>query len=168
MFEPRLADIHEIRDVITLYCRGVDRLDFDLVRRAYHPDAVDHHSGFDGSVDEYVEWLRTSLAFLAGTMHVIGNHHVDFIGDDVAISETYCQATHWGRPEQDSRLNFTSGARYVDVMERRDGRWAIAERWAVREWTRPEVFVAADRPGPRGRRDHDDPLYVLRRRYGST
>ncbi|BBY58079.1 hypothetical protein MSAR_12150 [Mycolicibacterium sarraceniae] len=161
----RLADIHAIRDVVALYCRGVDRLDLDLVRQAYHPDGIDHHIGFDGTVDEFVPWLGRGLEFLAGTMHFIGNHHVDFVGDDIAISETYLTATHWGKPDQ-GKANFTTGARYVDHMERRDGRWAIAERWAVREWTRPDVFVAPERPGPRGTRDADDPLSVLVKRFG--
>lgn len=161
----RLADIHAIRDVVALYCRGVDRLDLDLVRQAYHSDGIDHHTGFDGTVDEFVPWLAKSLEFLVGTMHFIGNHHVDFVGDDVAISETYLMATHWGKPEQE-RANFTTGARYVDLMERRGGRWAIAERWAVREWTRPDAFVAPERPGPRGRRDADDALSVLLKRFG--
>jgi SnoaL-like domain len=162
----RLADIHAIRDVVALYCRGVDRLDFELVRRAYHPDGVDHHTGFDGTIDEYLPWLGKNLEFLTGTMHFIGNHHVDFAGEDVAISETYCMATHWGRPDQGQGVNFTTGARFVDLMERRHGRWAIAERWAVREWTRPDVFVPPERPGPRGGRTSDDPLSVLLARYG--
>jgi hypothetical protein len=161
----RLADIQAIRDVVALYCRGIDRLDFDLVRHAYHPDGIDHHTGFDGTADEYVAWVSKGLQYLAGTMHFIGNHHVDFAGDDIAISETYLMATHWGTPDQGAQTNFTTGARYVDLMERRDGRWAIAERWAVREWTRPDVFVAPERPGPRGRRDADDPLSVLLKRF---
>lgn len=170
MSEPdgRLADIQAIYAVIARYCRGVDRFDFELVRSAYHPGGIDHHTGFDGTVDEYLPWLRRNLEYLAGTMHFIGNHQVDFLGEDTAISETYCMATHWGRPDQDARLSFTTGARYIDLMEHRDGSWAITERWAVREWTRPDVFVAAERPGPRGRRDEDDPLYVLRRRYGTS
>lgn len=167
MSEPdRLTDIHAIRDVIDRYCHGVDRLDLDLVRQAYHPDGIDHHTGFDGTVDEFLPWLRKGLESLAGTLHFIGNHHVDFVGDGTAISETYLMATHWGHPGQDQRTNFTTGARYVDLMERRCGRWAIAERWAVREWTRPDVFVAPERPGPRGTRDGDDPLSVLLKRFG--
>ena len=39
------------------YCQGIDRLDMELVRSAYHPDGVDHHTGFDGTVDEYVAWV---------------------------------------------------------------------------------------------------------------
>jgi hypothetical protein len=57
---------------------------------------------------------------------------------------------------------FVSGFRYVDRFERRDGAWRVAERWAVREWTRS---IPADtvRPkegvGPDARRDRDDPVY---------
>ena len=159
----RLADIQAIRDVVALYCRGVDRLDLELVRKAYHPGAVDHHTGFEGTVEDYLGWLGKNLEYLTGSMHMMGTHHVEFVDDEIAIGETYCIATHWGPAE---RLNFTTGVRYVDLMQRRDGRWAIAERWAVREWTRREVFVAPERPGPRGRRDGDDPLNVLRQRYG--
>ena len=164
----RLADIQAIRDVVTLYCRGVDRLDMALVRSAYHSDAVDHHTGFDGTVDDFLRWLGKNLEYLAGSMHLMGNHHVEFIGSDRAISETYCNATHWGRPEDSAHLNFTSGVRYVALMERRDGRWASAERWAARDWTRRETFIPAERPGPRGRRDEDDPVQILRRSHGST
>lgn len=160
----RLADIQAIRDVVAMYCRGVDRLDLELVAQAYHPGALDHHTGFDGTAEDFVVWLGKSLGYLAGSMHLMGNHHVEFVEANRAISETYCIATHWGAAEQ---LNFTSGVRYVDLMERRDGRWAIAERWAAREWTRREMFIAPEKPGPRGRRDGDDPLHVLKRRYGA-
>lgn len=161
----RLADVAAIREVVTMYCRGVDRLDLDLVRQAYHPGAVDHHTGFDGTVEDFVAWLGKNLRYLTGSMHLIGNHQVEFVGDDVAISETYCVATHWGRDDQE-RSNFTSGVRYIDHMERRAGRWAIVERWAAREWTRRETFVPPERPGPRGSRDDTDPLYRLKRRFG--
>ena len=36
MTETRAADRQQIRDLILGYCRGVDRLDLDLVRAAYH------------------------------------------------------------------------------------------------------------------------------------
>ena len=47
----------EIGDVIYRYARGIDRLDFDLVRSCYHPDAVDDHGAFKGNVDEFIEML---------------------------------------------------------------------------------------------------------------
>ena len=71
----RLADIQAIRDVVALYCRGVDRLDLELVRRSYHPDAIDHHTGFDGTVDDFLRWLGNNLEYLAGSMYLTVELH---------------------------------------------------------------------------------------------
>lgn len=157
-----LADKQAIREVVLRYCRGIDRLDLDLVRSAYHPDGVDHHTGFDGTVDEFVVWVAAALARLDGTMHVVGNHLAEVVGDR-AVAETYGTAVHWGEPADDPRRNFTTGFRYVDHLERRDGGWAIAERWAVREWTHSDAAVRVDReaPGPAGARDGTDVVQVL-------
>ncbi|WP_245647032.1 nuclear transport factor 2 family protein [Microtetraspora niveoalba] len=163
------SDRREIHEVVLRYCRGVDRLDFDLVRSAYHPDAIDHHTGFEGSVDDYLAWVEPKLrARRGGTMHILGNHLVELHGDE-AVAETYGTSVHWGEPADDVRANFTSGVRFVDHMTYRDGRWAISERWAVREWTRSEVgrFVPKEGDGPSGRRDEHDPLILLQRRVSS-
>ena len=158
-----LLDKQAIREVVMTYARGIDRLDFDLVRSAYHPDAIDHHTGFEGNIDEYIAWVKPKLSVIGGTMHHIGNHLVELHGDH-AISEAYSMSTHWGGPEGVGMINFTSGARFIDHMERRNGRWAIKERGAVREWTRSDEgrFVDPESAGPRGRRDGADPLAALR------
>lgn len=165
----QLADQQAIREVVLRYCRGIDRLDLDLVRAAYHPDGVDHHTGFDGTVDEFVSWVDVALRRLDGTMHVVGNHLAEVAGD-TAVAETYGTAVHWGRPVDDPRRNFTTGFRYVDHLARRDGRWAIVERFAVREWTHDDTAVRRDReaPGPTGRRDGGDVVdsLLLRLRSG--
>src|SRR5690606_8703026 len=36
-------DREAIHTVLMRYCRGVDRLDRDLIASVYHPDAYDHH-----------------------------------------------------------------------------------------------------------------------------
>lgn len=158
-----LLDKQAIYEVVLRYCRGIDRLDLDAVRSCYHPGAIDHHTGFDGSVEEFLAWVERPLRRHGGTMHHVGNHLVELHGD-VAISETYLSAAHWGAPGASPAASFTSGARYVDRMERRDGRWAIAERWAVREWTRSDTgrLTQPEAPGPRGRRDGTDPVDQLR------
>jgi len=166
------SDRQEIHEVVLRYCRGIDRLDMGLVRSAYHPDAVDHHTGFTGSVDEYIAWVEPLLRARAraggGTMHILGNHLVELHGDE-AVSETYGTSVHWGEPADSPRANFTSGVRFVDHMTYRDGRWAISERWAVREWTRSEAgrFIRKEGDGPSGRHDDRDPLFLLQRRVTS-
>lgn len=159
------SDRYQIHQLVLSYCRGVDRLDMDQVRSCYHFDGIDHHTGFDGTVSEYIEWVSAALQTLDGTMHIIGNHLVELHGNR-AISETYGTAVHWGLPADSPRRNFTSGFRYVDLMEFRGGRWGIAERWAVREWTRSDAGrqISKEAAGPAGTRDGSDPLRVLQRR----
>ncbi len=100
-------------------------------------------------------------------MHLIGNHFAEGNGD-VAVSETYGTAVHWGQPADDPRRNFTSGFRYVDHFEKRDGRWAVVERWAVREWTRSEAgrFMAKEGDGPAPSRSRDDVVYAIKQKLG--
>jgi hypothetical protein len=159
------TDRRQIHECVLRYCRGIDRLDMDLVRSAYHPGGIDHHTGFSGPIEQFIEWVSSGLAQFDGTMHLIGNHFVE--GDGTfAVSETYGNAIHWGTPTDDARRNFTSGFRYIDHFEKRDGRWAVVERWAIREWTRSEAgrFMAKEGDGPSPRRDREDIVYSVRAR----
>lgn len=159
------TDRREIEDVVLRYCRGVDRLDMDAVRECYHPGAVDHHTGFSGPVEEYVPWVRGQLEFLGGTHHQIGNHLSEICGDTAAV-ETYVTATHWSAANAEVKVFLTLGMRYVDRFERRDGRWAIAERWAVCDWTRWEKDLTGPlgtpEAGPPPGRGGSDPIDELR------
>ncbi|MCR2799353.1 nuclear transport factor 2 family protein [Microbacterium sp. zg-Y818] len=156
-----LVDRARITDVIARYCRGVDRRDFALVRSCYHDDAIDHHTGFTGPVDEYIEWIRVGLRRFPMTQHLIGQQLIELHGD-VARCETYGMASHWSDGGDAAPADLVTGFRYVDRMERRAGRWAIAERYAIRDWTRVDG-VLVDRPAE-GRRSHPsgaDDLYTL-------
>lgn len=162
--DPSSTNRTEIHDVVMRYCRGIDRLEMDLVRSAYHPDGIDHHTGFSGSVSDFIVWVQPKLASFSGTMHFIGNHLAEIDGD-AAVAESYGQAVHWNDHDDDARLNFTSGFRYIDHMTRINGRWAIAERWAVREWTRSDAgrYMPKEGHGPSPSRDATDPVLQLRR-----
>lgn len=161
------TDRRQIHEAVLRYCRGIDRLDMDLVRSAYHPGGIDHHTGFSGPIEQFIEWVSGALRQFDGTMHLIGNHFAEGSGS-AAVSETYGTAVHWGSPADDARRNFTSGFRYVDHFEKRDGRWAIVERWAVREWTRSDAgrYMPKEGDGPAPRRDRDDIVYTVRARLG--
>ena len=151
-----------IRDVVLRYCRGIDRLDLELVRDCYHPDATDDHGGFVGTRDEYVEWVGEVLTRFEGTMHVVANQLVEVDGDAPDRRRTAWRTTGATAPD-DHRRNFTTGFRYVDRFERRDEQLAHRRRVAVREWTQkvtPEQqwIIPPERDGRRGRRDRTDAL----------
>ncbi|WP_132993198.1 nuclear transport factor 2 family protein [Gordonia zhaorongruii] len=166
--DPTLADLvsrQEIHDVVLRYCRGIDRRDFDLVRDCYHPGAVDHHGDFTGPVDAFIVWVDGQLAQLGGTHHQVGNQLCERNGDD-AVLESYVTATHWADPDKPLQAFLTTGLRYVDHFQRRAGRWAIAERWAVRDWTRWETRLVgpADHSDPQPGHGDADPIERLRAR----
>jgi hypothetical protein len=134
-----LLDKQAIHEVVLRYCRGIDRRDASLVRDCYWPDATDDHAGaFAGRRDDFVDWVLRVVTRFTGTMHVIANHLVELdAGDldaDVASSEAYGIAHHWGEPPDDPRRNFTTGFRYLDRFERREGEWRIAARTVALEW----------------------------------
>ena len=88
-----LLDQQAIRDVLIRYTRGIDRMDPDLVRSCYHPDAHDDHGAFRGGTEEFVAWFQEALSFFERTMHFVGNQLVEVDGD-VARAESYCVAYH--------------------------------------------------------------------------
>ena len=151
---------NEIRKVLLLYSRGVDRLDRDLVRACFHEDAVDSHGNFEGDVDSLLDWMWGVLTKFDTTMHFVGNMLIEVEGD-LARAETYGVAFHRGEPEKPHR-NLINGFRYVDRFERRDGAWRIARRTVVTDWTRvdvPEQWWPTPEGILRGTRGPDDPVY---------
>lgn len=155
-----LKDRQEIYDCIMRYSRGIDRLDREMLLSAYHPGAIDDHGTYCGPVEGFADVVfELHGTYQEFTQHHITNHRCELDGD-VAHTESYylfrCinKEAPW--------YNFSSG-RYLDRFERRDGRWAIAERICVVE-ARDEIW------GPNGNvdntdyvppsRTHDDPSYM--------
>jgi len=129
-----LLDERAIRRVLLTYCRAIDRLDIELLRDCYWPEATDRHGPFTGTRDEFVAWVGPLLRRHTMTMHHLGNILIDLDGDS-AHAETYGVAYHSGEPPGDVRWNYVAGFRYVDTFARRDGQWRIAARVTVIEWT---------------------------------
>ena len=126
-----LQDRQGIYDCLIRYCRGVDRLDRELIVSAYHPDAIDDHGLFVGGPEEFTDYF---LAFhgehQSSTQHIITNHYCELDGD-TAHCETYWLFAAMNRQGPAVSLG---GGRYIDRMERRDGRWAIAARKCLYDW----------------------------------
>lgn len=143
----RYEDRSEIEQVLYAYARAVDRADWDLLRSVYHPDAYDDHGGYQGDVEGFIAYVIARHKDLEHSAHHLSNILIDFRSEDVAVVETHCQAFQRFRPGPRRILAFGDEAeivapgksaarivgvlRYVDRFERREGRWAIAQRTVV-------------------------------------
>ena len=154
----RLLAKDAIREAIIMHARGLDRFDDATVARAYHVDAREDHGHYIGEAKGYIEHARCGHErFFDAHQHFVTNQTIDLDGD-VAHAETYFLAA-LRRKEGGADL---VGGRYVDRLERRDGRWAIVERACIMEWN---CELPQGRGGLvdlflQGRRDRDDPSYA--------
>jgi len=159
-----LLDERDIRNVVLTYCRGVDRMDRELVRSCYHDDATEVHGSFTGGIDGYLDWVWRVLSRYERTQHFVGNLLIELQRDRAHV-ETYGVASHEGDASDPTR-NLSVGFRYLDRFERRDGAgWRIVQRVAVTDWCRS--WPADTRwPVPDhllvGTRGSVDPLYESR------
>jgi hypothetical protein len=158
----RLIDEQQIRSLLALYCRAVDRMDRALLESIYHPDASDDHVFYRGSAKGFVEYLFERLPRLSWTMHNIGTTIIDVEGE-LAHVESYGVAYH-GTSLGNGREHIkTLGCRYIDQLERRDGGpWLIADRIVILEWRRDEETADCRAEGidaNYGLRDDRDALY---------
>jgi hypothetical protein len=122
-----MRDRLEIHDCILRYSRGLDRLDRDYAMSAYHADADDDRGAYIGTPSEFYDWVLPILEDARGTSHSITNITADIQGD-VAHTESYITFHVWFH--DDPGVIF-GHARYLDRLERRNGRWAIAHRECV-------------------------------------
>ncbi|SES15646.1 nuclear transport factor 2 family protein [Sphingobium sp. YR768] len=148
-------DRAEIQNVLARYCRGIDRLDEELLKAVYHPDANDDHGVFNGNAYEFIEMVLPLLKDItSGGSHMLFQSQIDVVGDRAA-AETYflayqrmrggrskiedyygptyaAAATKVGTIDEDHE--YIAGGRYVDQLTRRNGEWRIQARIVMNEW----------------------------------
>ena len=96
----------------------------------------------------------------SSTQHAISNTRIECaLADDLARVESYVVARHVTRSDPPELVE--AGARYLDRFSRRDGRWRIARRVCVIDWSRISRIEASFPAGEyqQGRRMPDDPSY---------
>lgn len=163
-----LIDKQQIHDVLMRYCRSVDRMDMDLLRSCYWPDATDDHGPYKGSAEGFFAVVEDMSAAYDVTQHIIANEYVELNGDR-AMCESYflMPAGLPGEPRQVWLL----GGRYLDLFERRLGEWRILDRTVTYDWDSQvpgETQVFAENPFTRGQRSAADPIYERRRKVLGT
>lgn len=152
----------EIADALHRFCDGVDRMNPDLIRSAYHEDAYDDHGPISGGVDEFVDIAMSTLKQnMATTSHRITNIQIQRNGN-VAAVQSYVEVVHV-LPGGANRPFEWFGGRYLDRFELRASQWKIVHRTLVIDWhaeidTRP---VSSHMLYHSGARDSGDPWYRL-------
>lgn len=150
-----------IREAAFRYARGVDRLDVELMKSAYWPDATDDHGRFVGNGWEFAERVVGTHDRWLTTMHGNLQHAIEFDDDTHARGEIY-NVTYLV-PRDGGPWSVWLG-RYLDRYERRDGEWRISHRICVHEATTTidHAPMAGDmsnfRPGADDRPRGDRPL----------
>lgn len=154
-----LAARRDINDAVQRYMRGLDRLDPELQRSAFHADAVIDCGLMKGGVDEFVAFSQDLLAGMDATHHMLGQVRIEIEGD-AAQGECYFQAWHRAAGEDGGVRDLFIAGRYIDEYARRDGRWRIAARTLVTDWVKDDPgsldFFAANPAAPRGARSGAD------------
>ena len=187
-FSPeRLADRAMIQDLIYRWCRSVDRLDRQAMREVFHEDAFDSHGPYIGPVDGLIDWIFERHKPITFSSHFIGNMIIEFASEDVALVESYVrtiqqypahaksqlsQLTGGAQGPDDRAMDMFTSSRYLDRVERRNGKWKIAYRTLIQDWKQlTEVTTQALQPKEGwiiGRRDGSDEMERVRKELGIT
>lgn len=129
----KLIDMDAIRQCLFRYARAIDRIDADLLRQVYWPEAVDNHGTYNGPVGGFIEYVIPALQKMEQTIHFFGNILIELRGES-ASSEAYFFACHRFGTDSGEPREFTLGGRYLDRFEKRTGEWRILRRDLAYDW----------------------------------
>ncbi len=127
-----LKDRQEILDCIQRESRARDRQDVEMIAGCWAPDGVDEHGAVVTRAPEYPESANAGHrgAFIS-TSHNITNHLCEIAGE-TAYCESYVIGALFWKDGKRTSLGF---GRYLDQLERRDGKWLIVIRRCTIEAT---------------------------------
>jgi SnoaL-like domain len=123
-----------ITDQIFRYCRAMDRMDHELGYSIWHQDGLADYGPevFQGTGRDFVDHVCVQHSHLLHHSHQMSNVIIEIDGDR-AGSESYVTAT-LRMKRGDVLKQMTVWSRYVDTWSKRDGRWALDKRIAIRDF----------------------------------
>ena len=154
-----VSDRLAITDLIYRYCRSVDRLDVALGHSIWHDDGIaDYGSIYQGSGKGVIDLICAQHRQTLHHSHQVTNILIELAGDR-ATSESYVTANL--RIQQGPQLRQISvWGRYIDSWSRREGRWGLDKRIAIRDFDERRDVVEMSRYDI-GKRDPSDPSYKV-------
>ena len=135
-----LRDKLAIREVIESWAIWRDSGDFGRLRTCYHLDGRMTATWFAGTADEFV--ARATASFEKGSMssHVLGATTIDVAGNR-AVAQTRMTITSRDTIEG-ALYDISCQGRFYDLFDKREGRWAIADRRLAYEKDRADPVYA--------------------------
>lgn len=153
-----LLDKQAIAERLADYARAADRIDVELLRSVFHPEArADYGEMFQGTGHEFAEFIGVMHPAMETHHHQLGQVTVRVQGDR-AGSEAYVTVRLRYRQPDGTVGELASHGRYVDRWERRDGEWRISDRRYLHHLDETWTSTGGSYP-TRGSRDTDDPAY---------
>jgi SnoaL-like domain len=158
MTVPPMTDREAITDQIYRYCRAMDRIDAELGYSIWHADGTADYGAavFQGLGRDFIDHVNKQHAGLLHHSHQMSNIVIELDGDR-AGSESYVTATLRMR-RGEALQQMTVWSRYVDSWSKRDGRWALDHRIAIRDFDEIRAVTAMN-DHDWGQRDRSDPSY---------
>jgi hypothetical protein len=157
-----LQDRQAIIDLIYRYCRAVDRLDVSIGYSIWHDDGIADYGDtvYRGNGRGAMDFICAQHRKTLQHSHQVSNILIDLDGDR-AGSESYVIAALRIR-RGETLQQMTIWSRYIDRWSRRNGRWGLDKRIAIRDFDEiHDVVPLGDHDG--GRRDRSDPSYAVLR-----
>jgi hypothetical protein len=126
-----LNDRMAIQDLLNTYARGIDRGDIEVLKTVYHPDGQDEHGIFSGRGHDFAGFVTP---YIKANYRMMQHHHtttsINIRGHEADV-ELYFFCV---QQKPDNDLEFSAG-RCADKFEKRAGRWGIAHRQVIMDWT---------------------------------
>jgi len=142
----QLVERRAIEELVVRRGRAADAKDPAAIVREHVPGSRDAHGIFDGTIEEFAEYLRTHNYRdnrYGLQRHTVSNVLIEFRSPDVAVVESYHLAYHrilLGSGSYDVQI----GGRYLDRCERAAGKWLLSSRSVVYDWSSSHLVSAPD------------------------
>jgi hypothetical protein len=129
-----LQDERDIERLLLRWAYARDYDEWDALAACFHDGATIHIAWISGSARDYIARSRAQASRRAPgatSKHIVTGPLIEVAGDRAF---TICHATlHVRRAVGGVEADIESWMRFFDLIERRDGRWAIVKRTGVYE-----------------------------------
>jgi len=132
--QPDLEELFEkqaIRDVLSRYCRGLDRMDKEMANAVWWEGGTAFYDGmYEGTGHGFIEWVWEAHADMERHSHQITNVLIELDASrSKATSESYVTVVLWTHPDANgNQVEIVGRGRYLDRWSKREGDWAIEHR----------------------------------------